>query len=396
MNFNKFFQFVKGYVIIKVTGFYIERFLYICAKRGIEVFNIGKRSENGLVLCVSLLDFFRLKEISFKTKTNIRIIKKCGLPFYIKKLKKRYVLLVGLFLVAFMMFYSSLFIWSVEIKGDDEEIAEEVIKAVEKAGIVIGAYKPKLLEGEEIKSIILNNTDNLVWAWVYINGTKATIEYKSGILPPQMTDKTKPCDIIALRDGVITEVIEKNGRAWVKKDDAVLKGDVLIAGTIEYPDTPLKTVHAIGDVYASTWHKKSIEIKLYEEVSVPTGRKKEFKTLKIFSKCFDLFFDKKVGFDDYTITEKLNELKIGKKSYLGIGIYEKTYKEITKKRVPVTYDIAVEKGRNILEEEIAKELIPGALLKGKEVTDEKIDDETVKVTVTMEFTEKIGQERPIG
>ena len=396
MIFNKFFHFVKGYVIIEVTGLYIERFLYICAKRGIELFNIGKKEDDRLLVCINISDFIRIKEIKRKTKTNIRIIKKCGLPFYIKKLKKRYALLIGMSVFIFLMFFSSLFIWSIEIKGDSEEKSMEVMRAVEKTGLSIGAYKPKLPDGNEMKSIILNNTDNIVWAWVYINGTKATVEFKEGILAPEVVDKTKPCDIIALRDGVITDVVEKNGRAWVKKDDAVLKGDVLIAGTIELQNAPMKTVHAIGDVYATTVHKKTTDVKLYEEIKEETGRKKEFKTLKLFSKCFNLFFDEKVGFDEYTQNEKLNELKIGNKLYLGVGIYKKTYKEVITKKVPISYDIAVEMGRNELEEKIAKELLPGSTIKTKQVEHEKIDDDTVRVSVTMEFTEKIGREIPIG
>lgn len=396
MIFNKFFHFVKGYVIIEITGLYIERFLYICAKREIELFNIGKKEDNKLLVCINISDFKKIKEIKRKTKTNLRIIKKCGLPFYTKKIKKRYALLIGMSIFIFLMFFSSFFIWSIEIKGDNEEKSIEIMKAVEKTGLTIGAFKPGLPDGEEMKSIILNNTDNIVWTWVYINGTKATIEYKEGILPPKVVDKTKPCDIIALRDGVITEVIEKNGRAWVKKDDAVLKGDVLIAGTIEPQNAPMKTVHAIGEVYATTVHKKTTDVKLYKEIKEETGRKKEFKTIKLFSKCFNLFFDEKIGYNEYTEVEKLDELKIGNKLYLGVGIYKKIYKEVITKKVPISYDIAVEMGRNELEEKIAKELLPGAIIKTKQVTHEKIDDDTVRVSVTMEFTEKISAEKPIG
>ena len=132
MIFNKFFHFVKGYVIIEITGLYIERFLYICAKRGIELFNIGKKEDNKLLVCINISDFKKIKEIKRKTKTNLRIIKKCGLPFYIKKIKKRYALLIGMSIFIFLMFFSSLFIWSIEIRGDNDEKSIEIMKAVEE------------------------------------------------------------------------------------------------------------------------------------------------------------------------------------------------------------------------------------------------------------------------
>ncbi len=395
MFLNKIFHFVKGYVIIKITGFYIERFLYICARRGIRLFGIGKKTQDGVVVCISISDFYRVMPVRYKTGTHIRIIQKCGLPFLIKQFRKRSFLVIGLLLVAIAMFVSSNFIWSVEIMGDNDELSRSVASAVKKTGVHIGAFKPSLMEGESMKSIILNNTDNLVWAWVYIKGTKAVVEYKEGILPPKVVDKSFPCDIVARRDGLIVSVVEKSGRTRVLKNDTVAKGDLLIAGTIDMTDGGYKTVHAIGDVYAYTWHEKSGEYKMYEDINIPTGREKKYRTFKLFSKCFDLFFKDNVDFENYTISEKLSEMKIGEDNYLGIGIYEKTYREVSVERKPISYDLAVEKGRNDLEEKIAKELACGSRLTDKKVSHEMIDDETVKVTVTMEFIEKIGEEIPI-
>ena len=49
-----------------------------------------------------------------------------------------------------------------------------------------------------------------------------------------------------------------------------------------------------------------------------------------------------------------------------------------------------------LEKEIAKELMPGAELLEENVFHKQIDDETVEVSVTMKFTEKIGRKAPIN
>lgn len=395
MIFNKIFHFVKGYVIIKVTGFYIERFLYICAKRGITLINIGRKTNNTIVLHISISDFYKLRPVCRKTGVRVCILKKCGLPFYISKLKKRYFLTVGLLIMICLMFLSSQFIWSVEIVGTNQEIAEDISDALEIAGVSIGAFKPLLPEGEQMKSIIMSHTDNLVWAWVYIKGTKAVIEYKEGIRPPEVVNKSQPCDIIAAKSGVIEKIIEKNGEKRVIQGEAVLENDLLIAGTLTTNDGAFKTVHAIGDVWAYTWHKKSGEYKLYYDKAVPTGRVKVFRSVKLFSDCFDLFFDKGTGFDDYLVDEHLSEIKIGKDNYTGIGIYKKTYNEVNFVRTPVLYENAVENGKNELEELIAKELLPGSRLIEKNITHEKKDEETVKVTVEMKFIENIAKQTQI-
>ena len=394
MFLNKVFHFVKGYVIINVSGFYIERFLYICAKQGIELFGIGKKTENGVVVCINIKDFKRIRPIVFKTKVRVSILNKYGLPFFLKRAKKRRALVAGMLLLSVMAFISSRFIWSVEINSDDEEVTNELISAINLAGVHIGAYKPFLPDGEKIKSIIMNNTDNIVWAWVYIKGTKAVVDFKEGIPAPLVVDRSVPCDVVAQRDGIITEIIEKNGEKRVASGDAVTKGDLLIAGTLDTPDGSYKTVHSIGDVYARVWHEKSGEYKLYVENEIPTGNKKDFITLKLFSKCFDLFLNETVDFSQYNISENLSELKIGKENYLGLGFYKKTYNETKKEKVPIPVDTAMEMAKNDLEMQISKELLPGSSFVDKQIKYEQLDDETIKVTLTMEFIEQIGMEVP--
>ncbi len=396
MFFNKVFHFVKGYVIINVSGFYIERFLYICAKRGIELFKIGKRTQSGVIACININDFKRIRPIVLKTKVRVSIVKKCGLPFLIKRAKKRRALLAGVLILSILSFISSGFIWSIEINSDDEFMAQELMEAIDKAGVRIGAYKPLLPDGEKIKSIIMNNTHNIVWAWVYIKGTKAVVDFKEGILAPAVVDRSVPCDIVATKDGLITGIVEKNGEARVSAGDTVLQGDLLIAGTLDTPDGDYKTVHSIGEVYARVWHEKSGEYKLYVENEIPTGNKKDFVTLKLFSKCFDLYLNENISFSQYDISEKLSELKIGKDNFLGVGFYKKTYNEIERKKVPISVEQTLEMAKNDLEMQISKELLPGSQLADKKISYEQIDDETIKVTLTMEFIEQIGAQVPFS
>lgn len=396
MFFNKLFHFVKGYVIINVSGLNVERFLYMCAKRNIGIFNIGKRIDKGVNICVNISDFKKIRPIVYKAKVRICILKKCGLPFFINKAKKRRALIIGMLVLSMLCFISSEFIWSIEVNSQDETVTNELLEAIDIAGVRIGAYKPMLPDGEKIKSIIMNNTDNIVWAWVYIKGTKACVNFKEGIPAPEVIDWSVPCDIVAMRDGIIKEIVEKNGEARVEVGDTVQKGDLLIAGTLSMPDSTYKTVHSIGDIYARVWHEKSDEYKLYINNDIPTGKKKEFITLKLFSKCFDFFVNENIDFREYSIDEKLSELKLGKDNFLGVGFYKKTYNEIEKEKIKISLEEALEIAQNDLEMRISKELMPGSVLSDKKIVYEQIDDETIKVTLTMEFIEQIGKKVPFN
>lgn len=396
MFFNKLFHFVKGYVIINVSGLNVERFLYMCAKRNVEIFGIGKRIGSGVNICINISDFKKIRPVVRRAKVRICILKKCGLPFFINKAKKRRALIVGMLILSMLCFISSEFIWSIEVNSEDENVTNELLEAIDIAGVRIGAYKPMLPDGEKIKSIIMNNTNNIVWAWVNIKGTKACVNFKEGIPAPEVVDWSVPCDIVAMRDGIIKEIVEKNGEARIEVGDTVEKGDLLIAGTLSMPDSSYKTVHSIGDIYARVWHEKSDEYKLYINNDIPTGKKKEFITLKLFSKCFDFFVNENVNFKEYSIDERLSELRLGKDNFLGVGFYKKTYNEIEKEKIKISIEDALKIAQNDLEMQISKELMPGSELQDKKIVYEQIDDETIKVTLTMEFIEQIGKKVPFN
>ena len=88
MFLNKFFHFLKGYVILNLTGFKIERFLYIAVKRGLVVTDISRKNGDQLTLKMSIRDFFKVWPIAKKTGTRVKIVKKAGLPIILKKYKK--------------------------------------------------------------------------------------------------------------------------------------------------------------------------------------------------------------------------------------------------------------------------------------------------------------------
>lgn len=393
---NKFFHFFKGYVILIITGFNIERFLYICAKRGIKVRNPEKNEDGSLYITVSIDDFLKLKKIVRKTRVKVHIKKKMGLPILLKKYKKRYFMYTGAAFFVLIIFLSSQFIWTVEIKGVERADIAQISKVLEETGIYEGAFKRKALSSTEIKNILLNRVDNISWAWVYLKGTKAVCEIYEDSLPQQALEDGEPCNIVAVRDAIIKRIIARDGIKQAAAGDTVLAGDLLISGVI--PDNEGNVgcvVEASGTVEAYTWHEKKGTYKLYYETKVPTGNAKTFRRLNIFSNKFNLFINDAIEYENCITQTKTHELKLFKDNYLGISFENETVYEVDIIREPISYDMAVYEGKCDLEEKIAKELLPGAELVGENLFHTQIDEETVEVTLTMEFIEKIGTKAPI-
>ena len=396
MFLNKFFHFLKGYVILRLTGFKIERFLYISVKKGINLEKISRKDGNSLTLKMSISDFLKVRPIARKTDTRVKIIKKAGLPIIFHKYKNRAFLFSGLGLFLIFVFLSTQFIWTVEIRGAKRTNPGEIMAVLSDGGVEVGALKLKMRKPSEIKNMVINRVDNISWAWIYLKGTKVICEVYEDYLPVDSLEDGEPSDVVACRDGIIKRIIAYDGKKMVSAGDTVLAGDVLISGTVLNSSGVVGTyVSASGDVEAKTWHEKKGTYKLYYETKVPTGNEKTYRELKLFSKTLKLDFNKNQDFKNYIVEEKVRELKGLGETYLGVGLREVTKKEVEIVREPISYDMAVYEGKSDLEEKIAKELLPGAELVEENVFHRQIDDETVEVSVTMEFIEKIGRKVPV-
>ena len=74
------------------------------------------------------------------------------------------------------------------------------------------------------------------------------------------------CDIVAKKNGVISDIKILQGESQVLINDYVKEGDTLISGTIKYNEIDKRYTCADGEIYATTWYTGSISIpfKYYE------------------------------------------------------------------------------------------------------------------------------------
>ncbi len=396
--FNKFFKFLRGYVIIKIYGKNAARFLNICLRRKINVWDTVP-FDGGIKLAVTRDAFPRLRPVARKSRVRVRICEKRGLWHTIRLYRKRYVFLGMIILCIILCGISTQFIWLVEINGVENCDLNSIMETLDKMGVKSGALKRNLPDGMDMKRELINGSDGIAWAWVYIEGAKARVEVYEQIIPPQVVDKDTPSDIVAVCDGVIKNMIVKNGEDILKSGDAVRRGDVIVSGKVPtfkegYPEEYIY-VHSIADVEAYTTHKRSGDYKLYYETRVPTGKRKTHISFEVFGKVFSLP-QREVKYEEYDRSESRHELNIPFFGYSGIALYTVTYTEVSVNREPLSEDVAVEFAKNDLEAKISKELTEGSELKDENIEYEKKDKDTINVTLEMDFIQNIAVEQPIN
>lgn len=385
--------FFKGYVIIRVEGLTLERFLNLAASNDIYLWDINRVDYTLLEMKVTIEGFRALKEIVKKVGCRVEIVEKRGLPFILYRLKHRKMLGFGFIIFFAIIIFLSSLVWNIEIIGNEEIKSEEIIRILEDENIKRGIIKYRI-DKDYIEHLLLNRFDTLAYLSVDIKGTRLIIELKEQDLPPERIDKDTPCNIVATKKGVIEKVIAKNGKALVRKGDIVEKGQTLISGIItdELSQKQL-FVHSEGEVWAKTVYSCRIEEPIVKIIEEETGNVYERKELKIGDKGVQ-FIKGDIPFDNYI--EDVNEVKIfGFDLKLPIKILVHEYREIEKKEIKQNIDFIKQSNQIKAVEELNKQLSSTAKIESKDVT-HYIEDNFVITYVVIEVIEQIGQKSIIN
>lgn len=302
----KLWNYFRGYVLIKVEGLALERFINICISNDIYLWDIERKDHTTLEAKISILGFKSLRKIIKKTGCRVSIDKKNGYPFKVHKLKKRKMLLVGAFFCFCLLILSSTFIFTINLEGNEILEDKEIISALEELGLKPGVNK-YFVNFEEIETELLLNIEEIVWMEIEVKGIKANVEVVEKRLVPERIDKITPCNVVAKKNGVIKEVVAKNGDALVKEGDIVVEGDLLINGIVdrELMDKPLY-VHSYGQVYAKTYYETTESKRLIETKKEKTGKKFIKRTFKVGG--LELSFNsEKLPYETYIIEKKIKK-----------------------------------------------------------------------------------------
>ena len=316
-------------------------------KLSIKIYEI-KYIEKIIYLKVTKKDYAKIKKyiLSYKFKVE----KNLGLQriFDIIKHEKIFVISLVIGLLVFICLKNM--IVKINIVHENQEIRELISDELRENKIEILRFKKSYKKLDEIRQKILDkHPDKLDWMEFEIKGMTLNVKVEERII----TDTKKNnevCDIVAKKNGVISDIKILQGESLVLINDYVKEGDTLISGTIKYNEMDKRYTCADGEIYATTWYTGSISIpfkyyeyenesdKRYNLVWEHNGNKHEifrnrlenfnsnYKTLlKIFD--FNLYLYKQVSVakieKEYTEEAALNE---------GVNkVVESVEKKLTKK-----------------------------------------------------------------
>ena len=386
-------NYFTGYVKIKVEGLFLERFINICVSKKILLMDIKREKSTIMYAKVGIADYKKLKQVARKTKSKIKIQRKKGLPFTIKKYRKRKIFGILFVVILALLIVSSNYIWNIEISGNVKITNQEILQSLEGSGLKVGLSKNDIDINAVISKIRLDRED-IAWIGITVKGTNAIVKIKEAAKAPEVIDENKFCNIVANKTGMITKINVQNGTANVKVGDIVEEGDILVNGYLEGKYTGTRYVHGAATVEAKIWYTKKEKAMLKQQIPVQTGNEEKKYSIKFKKNQINLF--KTLSkFEKYDTINENKKIILFSNFYLPIEVVKITNKEYVLQDVTYTN----EEQTQILTEKLKKELLE-EIGEQKNIVNVNVNtysqDEAVEVEVTYEVLENIGVEQEMN
>lgn len=237
-----------GYINFKASGGFPDRFINLCTKDSIPLWNIQNIGGN-ISASTTIEGYLNIRSAARKSGMKVRFTEKKGLIFFLKKHKKRVGVVVGMLICVTIFTILSQFVWNISVVGNETVETDFIMSAFENYGIKVGTRVTKEQMREAAEKAVVD-ISKLSWATVNQKGTVLVIEVREKVDAPPMYDNTKPTNVIAKEDGIVLSLDILYGNAEAKIGSAVTKGDLLISGVAKHPDGRESLIHADGHVRA--------------------------------------------------------------------------------------------------------------------------------------------------
>ena len=136
----KILHFIFGRLYFEVKGYHVERFLNLCARNNLVLWQL-KPISDGYTFFVRRNQKESIEILAKKANVEIILKAQKGLPYFLKEHKKRKILFVCIALCILMIFSFSQFIWNITVSGTEIYSENNILKYVTDHYYRLGTLK---------------------------------------------------------------------------------------------------------------------------------------------------------------------------------------------------------------------------------------------------------------
>ena len=128
---------IHNYIVIEISGWERERFVNLCCRRGITLYNCQCVKET-IRARITRQDYFKTKELRRKCHVHIKVLKKHDIEFLFARYRRNYSIIAGFATAFVLMFIASRFVWSIEFDGNYIYTDDSMRRFLKEHGIRTG------------------------------------------------------------------------------------------------------------------------------------------------------------------------------------------------------------------------------------------------------------------
>ena len=386
---------LRGSVRLEVEGAFPERFLNLCAQRGILFWNVEWMEATRLRLTVTRRGSRQAAALGERTLCIVTPAGRKGMPYFLARFRKRYAFWVGMGLSMAAVCVLSSFVLTIEVKGNTTVPTAQILTELRRQGLGIGTFGPGLDE-RTVGNKVLLQLPQLSWLSINLYGTRAEVLVREAVEAPELVDAEEHGSVVARASGIVTKVEALTGEAVVKVGDTVLEGETLISGTVHlegpaYSDKPeigQIQVRASGRVYARTWRTMAAQLPLEAQVKRYTGEETNLWSVTALGRRTDFFGKGGISFDRYDKISRTWTLTLPGGEEMPLAVQRETCRAYELETLAVEPDAAEAMLKERLMEALEEAVGEGEIVS----TEFAVETENGMLTVTLqaECREEIG------
>ena len=315
----------------KIKGVNLEKCFNNLIKNKIKLKNIIKNEDNTAEFYINYKNDKVLKQNLNKFNITILEEKDFGVQYFFRNLFFRVGLISACIISLIFLFISQMFVFKIEIYGNDKLSKTEIISELEKLGV--NSFTPKSsLNLSMLESELLENMPEISLVSIITKGNSLILNLQEKVINDEYQNVGNFEALKATASGRIKSINLKQGTLKVKVGDIVKEGDILVEPYIIDSSGEKRSVKAEAEILAEIWFEARITHYDSSMKTIKTGNK--IVKDNIFFLNLPIYVDKKeVTFTEYEVSKNIINLS---NFLIPIKIERITYEEITtiKEEIP--------------------------------------------------------------
>ena len=389
-----------GYARLEVCGVHPERVLNACAAAGIACTASEPVDAYTLRITVRARCAETAAELARRSQCEVKTLYRRGLPQLLRRAARYRGACAGLLVAVLAVLTSSLFIWRIDVTGNETLTTGQILRCLDECGVRPGTYWPAL-SNDLVRNDMILCLPELRWLTVNVHGSRAEVIVREKDPLPDITPDDTPVSIYASATGVILSMDVYAGEARVVPGAAVEPGDVLVSGAVTDLGGGVRPVCARADIRARTRQVLTGQIALTETEKQPAHGARTRWALRAGKKRINFYQNSGIPYENYdTISEQRAWTPIQGKQ-LPVVWEKETHRAYETREITLDPAQAEEMLRQALMEALEEQMEEGKVLQADyEVTRQ---GDLLQVKLVAQCTEQIGrmvemdtQEKAVG